>query len=422
MKISAIEIFLKNTIGLDPESVGHSTIRRAVHQRMHTLKLPSLQDYHDHFFLTAAEQAELVEAVLVPETSFFRHPESFTQLAECTRQRLESHPGKPVNLLSVPCASGEEPYSMAITLLEAGHSGQFAIDAIDISSQLLARAQTGLYTKNSFRSPFPRLQEKYFEQQNSQFVLKESVRQLVRFRQGNILQLSECAPPESYDIIFCRNLLIYFDQPTQLSVIHSLRHILAAEGFLFIGPAESNLLLTDGFVSTCATKTFCFKKASPKPKPKPAARPAPRSVTRTPLQPPAPPPARPSSPIKSAPRPAPAATPDLPDLEKAARLADQGQLPQAAKICENQLALDPTCVPALYLLGLIRDASGQSEAARACYKKVIYLQPDHYEALIHLALLCNKLGDPTAAKVLHERANRLKKKSGATRKLTNTSP
>jgi chemotaxis protein methyltransferase WspC len=98
------------------------------------------------------------------------------------------------------------------------------------------------------------------------------------------------------------------------------------------------------------------------------------------------------------------------DLEQASRLADEGRLREAADICEAHLRQEKTSVRARYLLGLVRDAAGELAAARDQYRQVLYLDPNHHEALMHLALVTAKLGDEAGARQLRERARRVEAK------------
>src|SRR5580692_10562799 len=142
MVLSDFEKLLQDTMGLDSASVGSATIESAVRLRMESLKYKKREDYWERVQVSDDELQELIEAVVVPETWFFRDQDAFTAL---TRQILEEwlpeHPTAGLRLLSVPCCTGEEPFSMVMALLDAGISrDRFKIDAVDISVRALARA------------------------------------------------------------------------------------------------------------------------------------------------------------------------------------------------------------------------------------------------------------------------------------------
>src|SRR5437016_6196544 len=148
-----IEQKLRRSIGLDPGSIGSGLIERAIRLRMKEHALERVEDYTRLIETHSAEWEKLLESVVVTETWFFRDGSPFHALAQLARdQWLPNHPTAPIHILSVPCSSGEEPYSIAMALLDAGiPSNRFHIDAVDLSTQALARARAGVYGKNSFR-------------------------------------------------------------------------------------------------------------------------------------------------------------------------------------------------------------------------------------------------------------------------------
>lgn len=150
MVLAAFENLLKQTMGLDATSIGSSAIERAVQERLSACHLKDPDSYWERVRSSETELQELVEAVVVPETWFFRNPEAFAALVRLVREEwLPSHPEGVLRLLSLPCSTGEEPNSIAMALLDAGFpANRFDIDAIDISARALARAQLGLYGRN----------------------------------------------------------------------------------------------------------------------------------------------------------------------------------------------------------------------------------------------------------------------------------
>jgi chemotaxis protein methyltransferase WspC len=166
MVLSAIATLLSKTIGLDPDTIGFNRIARAAQNRRVGCKLPDLKSYWARLQTSASELEEPIELLIVPETWFFRDGKPFDYLKTyVTSEWLRSPNRQTLQLLSVPSSTGEEPYSMAIALLEAGlHPKQFAIDAIDISPRSLAKAKRGVYTKNSFRGNAWTGRERYFQQ------------------------------------------------------------------------------------------------------------------------------------------------------------------------------------------------------------------------------------------------------------------
>src|ERR1700686_360801 len=214
---------LKETMGLDPASVGSSTIERAVRLRMAGAGIGRLEDYWQQVRSSKDELQELVEAVVVPETWFFRDREAFAVLVRlATEEWLPTHGTAALRALSVPCSTGEEPYSMVMALLEGGFSREWIqVDAVDISSRALARAKLGEYGPNSFRGEDLDFRTRYFRQTARGYSVAKWLSDMVTFRQGNLLSAELNFGQEPYDVIFCRNLLIYFDGPTQERIMRT---------------------------------------------------------------------------------------------------------------------------------------------------------------------------------------------------------
>mgnify|MGYP006195268617 CR=1 FL=1 len=399
--------FLKERIGLDVTSVGPAIIERAVRQRMQAQHKSTLEDYWITLNGSPKEQQALVEAVVVPETWFFRYPESFNALASLALERLVQLAGsRPLRLISLPCSSGEEPYSIAMTLLDAGLlPNQFHIDALDVSDKVLERARHGLYGRNSFRGDTLAFRDRFFQEQDSGgFLLDERVRKCVRLRTGNLLDSSLFAGEPSYDFIFCRNLLIYFDRPTQVRVLELLKRQLQEGGTLFIGPAEASLASQNGLQALGRQQTFAFRMAPAQPVISvPTRAPVSRSRPAVAIPMRAIQPSRP----RSASRALDTAVPNLQAVDvwsEVANLANAGRTDEARQRSEEHLQQNGPSAAAYYWLGLLCDAAGQGDQACAYYRKAIYLEPQHREALTHLAAHLEAQGDQTGALRLYRRA------------------
>src|ERR1700733_8174949 len=211
------ENLLKETMGLDSASVGSATIENSVRLRMYSLGCKQREEYWKRLHTSDDELQELIEAVVLPETWFFRDRDAFASLARLISEEwLPNHPTAVLRLLSGPCCTGEEPYSMVMALLDAGVSrDRFQIDAVDISVRALARARSGVYGMNSFRGDDLTFRDRYFERTPNGYCLPKSIREMVGFHYGNLLSSDFRAGSALYDIIFCRNVLIYFDRNTQ---------------------------------------------------------------------------------------------------------------------------------------------------------------------------------------------------------------
>ncbi len=408
MPLKAIKDLLRQTIGLNVSSVGASNFERAVRQRMKSL---GIQEVHAYSLKLrhADEMRELIDEVVVPETWFFRNPASFTALQQfAVGRRAGRANGRKLMVLSMPCSTGEEPYTIAMALDQAGlQPNEYQIDAFDISQRLLTKAKRGVYGRNSFRNKENEFRDRYFDLVGGIYVLNDTLRNAVNFQQGNLLDKHFGIGGQLYDVIFCRNLLIYFDRDTQNLAMWKFHNMLADDGLLLLGHAETPDFLRGNFTRSEYARSFSHHKvvhgaASVK------AGGAPSAKTKTTA--PFPSYAKPrlefleTVDLKSA---APLPQTDAAILRDAARLANRGELREAGALCENYLREHTTSAQAYYLLGLVREAEGKHQLVGELFKKAVYLDPNHYEAMIHLALHLVRYGDADSARSLQQRAQRV---------------
>jgi chemotaxis protein methyltransferase WspC len=409
-----IEELLKRTMGLDPASIGSAAIARAVHQRLSACDLHDTRDYWKHLRSSETELQELIDVVVVPETWFFRDREAFAALARiaCT-EWLPTHQSGVLRLLSLPCSTGEEPYTMALALGEAGFpADRFRIDAIDISARALEHARGALYGRNSFRGHDLAFRDRHFTPTTSGYQLADSIRRHVHFRHGNLFSSGFLRDADPYDAIFCRNVLIYFDSATQDRAVTVLARLLTTSGLLFVGAAETNLLLSHGFVSAKIPLACAFRRPGTADEPKTSL---PHAVDHPPRRRARSQAAAVRVAVRASVKPATALavpsvvspTADGDPIIEAARLADQGRLGEAAELCEQHLRQHGPSADVFHLMGLLGDAAGHHAEAGSYYRKALYLDPTHYQALVHLACVLEKQGDATAARVFRDRARRV---------------
>ncbi|MDH0520140.1 protein-glutamate O-methyltransferase CheR, partial [Achromobacter xylosoxidans] len=244
MLVDDFSAVLKRKMGLDSGSIGAAAVERAVRHRMQSVGSDDEHDYLMRLQTSPAEMQQLIEAVIVPETWFFRYPESQAAMAALARERLFA-PGaetRQLRVLSVPCSSGEEPYSIAMALLDAGVPAErFLVDAVDISERMVAFARRACYGRNSFRGESLSYRDRYFTETADGHQLTEHVTARVRLLAGNLFDPALLPNAAPYDFVFCRNLLIYFDAPTQERAVTVLRRFARHDGILFVGPAETSL-------------------------------------------------------------------------------------------------------------------------------------------------------------------------------------
>ena len=399
------QALLRRATGL---SVSKAVAERAVGQRMEQTGFSDSAAYLQA--LTPAEMTQLIELVVVPESWLFRDPQAFYATVELVQERWAR--GRATRILSIPCAGGEEPYSMAMALRDGAVPKQaFSIDAYDLSPGCIERAQAGVYGRNAFRAQDVAFRERYFKHvADDAYRIIDALREQVTFRQGNLLQFDTATCSRHYDVIFCRNLLIYFDKPTTRAAIANLSALLADDGMLLAGYAEVPSFCQNGFAPLQFRQAFALKKEATPPAAviQVAALPPTRALRSVPPAP-RPAPARAAPAPAARPRPVPVQAPQPPAdlLAEARRLADRGQLREAGEKCHAHLARVPEAAEAYFMLGMINELAGKMDLADDYWRRCIYLQPDHYEALCHLSLLAERNGNHTAAAAMKARAARI---------------
>ncbi len=415
-----IEAILQKTMGLKVSTIGKATLDRAIDRRINALSLAGEGAYLAHLKTSALELNELIEEVIIPETWFFRDRQPFDLLNSQIRTWKRSKKKLFLRLLSAPCSSCEEPFSLVIALLDAGWpANKFQVMALDISGRSLARAQKGEYTGNSFRDAKLDFRDRYFEKIGNKYILKKEPRDKVQFLQGNLLNHAFMASLGLFDVIFCKNVLIYLDNQARKRALKTLADLLVFDGIIFVGHAETTILKESGFIPLAHSHAFAFRKPTTGPQPLPVPPREPAEPAAAPL-PPDPgkkaPRRRKASPLRAvagnAKTPAkPAARTAVPDLDVARKHADQGHLKEAQTICEAYLKTRGPSARALFLLGVIHNAAGRYQKAAQMLRKVLYLEPDHLEALVLLALQAERSGNLADARAFRRRIARLEKES-----------
>ncbi|GGF35323.1 chemotaxis protein CheR [Aliidongia dinghuensis] len=194
---------------------------------------------------------DVVEAMTTNESFFFRDIKPFDQFKQVVLPYLLQSRAqtRTIKIWSAACSSGQEPYTLAMMLKEERQKligWNIDILATDLSTEILAKAQAGLYSQFEVQRGLPiQLLVKYFKQAGDRWQIDSSIREMVRYRPFNLLD--DLAGLGQFDVIFCRNVLIYFDQPTKQMVLERMAKQLASDGFLYLGGAETVVGITDKF-------------------------------------------------------------------------------------------------------------------------------------------------------------------------------
>lgn len=356
--------------------------------------------------ITAGSEAlrALLETLVVPETWFFRDPVAFEMATQHVQEKLNSG-AKLVRILSLPCSTGEEPYSMAMALREADIApANVVIEAIDISAVALSKARHAIFPKNAFRSNDLSFRQRYFTCSQGDWHLQPAIAETVQFRQANLLTLVATELDGRFDVILCRNLLIYFDDATQQQAAARLQCLLADDGILLSGHAETMVFCQRYFESAGQLAACVLRKKSISTSRTAFTTGARQTRLRSPASVPGPGPAAAPVPVIPAPRIKPAAPAD--PLAQARLLADRGDLPMARARLQELLSQQPALAEAHFLMGLITEQQHDDAAADRHWQRALYLDPDHYQALCNLVLLARRRNDGNAD-LLQQRAARV---------------
>jgi chemotaxis protein methyltransferase CheR len=234
--------------------------------RLALLGLRDFADYHRFLRLDPRGPAELLDAaelLTTNETYFCREPEQLAVLQrEIVPELVRERGGaRRLRFLSAGCATGEEVYTVAALLLDSGHleGWDLAVHGVDLSRRCLARARTGAYAEQAFRSPEGQALRRWFHLREGRWVADEPLRRLARFGVANLLQ-DEGLPVEPVDVILCRNVLLYFDPPARRRVLRHLHARLREGGWLLLGHAESLLQLSADFEAVRLGEELVFRK------------------------------------------------------------------------------------------------------------------------------------------------------------------
>ena len=410
------EAFLEQWIGLDSQTVGSGAIARAVKIRMNACGEPEEGAFLARISRDAEERERFIDEVVVPESWFFRDQQIFDYLRQHAIALAQRAYPAPLRVLSVPCAAGEEPYSVAIAFLEAGLSpDQFRIDATDVSRASLRRAAAATYSANAFRAADVSFRDRWFRGRDAAAELDEAVRKQVHFSWGNLLDQSFAADREPYDIIFCRNLLIYLTADARSRAEQALDRLLAPDGILVLGAAEPPILKRS-WRPVASHAVFALRRGTATTERLPATLPPapPAASAGAGVRPSSvPPPPRPSD-RSPADEPIESRRPAVDDvLREAGSLANAGRHAEALALCSRCQQTAGPSARVFFLMGMLHRAVGELERAEACLHKTLYLDANHDEAFLSLAIIASQRGDDRMAEQYRRSATRVLARKGA---------
>jgi chemotaxis protein methyltransferase CheR len=234
--------------------------------RVTSLGLATFDEYYHYLRFNPGRREELrkmVSHLTNNETYFFRETKQLEVFAEKVLPAARDKRKGTVRILSAGCSTGEEPYTLSILAQEKlGLLPGVKLEIIgaDVDDKVLEKARAAQYFKNSFRATDPLMIHRYFQNQGEAKVVRESVRKPVQFVWGNLVDEGSLRALGKFDIIFCRNVLIYFQDETIRRVIENLSHLLEDDGTLFLGHSESLVRITDSFEAERHAGAVVYRK------------------------------------------------------------------------------------------------------------------------------------------------------------------
>lgn len=420
MNLDPVLDVLRRRTGLDPVLLGDQAVHTAITTRLSTQGLDPAS-YALRLGSQPEEFARLIEDIVVPETWFLRGGSLFASLAAHIAAVTRTT-GVPFRVLSLPCSTGEEPYSLALALAESGlPATSCRIDGIDLSSRAIAAARRGIYSELSFRQLSPALRSRYFRTVGEGWEIDPDLRQRVRYQTGNLLDPGLLVPGKPYDLVLCRNLFIYLTPAARRQGVEALVQLVAPGGLLALGHAEALPVEEKRFERTLLEGHLLYRK---KTLTAPAAlSPGDRAAGSMPVtrsrsvssrvepdkrRGPPPPPLPSPSPVPQSggeKPPPPAVIEEL--LPRARILADLGQYDEAVALVRQAQQRSAPSAELYTLLGMIHQARHDHAEAGRCFRQALYLEPDHKEAIVHLMLLYQLQGAAPRVAALRRHLERL---------------
>ncbi len=419
-QLATLAALLKERVGLHIRQDGHPALKIALGARFDELKetVKSAARYLDVLQSPQGDEElrKLLPLVTVGKTSFFRDERQFRALEALVPGLLgrARGGGRPVAVWSAGCATGEEPYSIAMTMAEAGADPTHVeLVATDVNPEAVTFAAHGAYDSRRVRDVPAPLLARHFDRDGDRYRVRPSLRRLIAaIRPHNLVSAVFPRPVDGgWDVIFCRNVIIYFDTPTTQQVLTQFHNALAPGGYLFLGYSESLFRLFEGFELTEVAGAFLYRRPETAVRPTPPSH-RPRAV---PLSPPPvhhldvrPPRSRRAEgggrraePVSRRGETPPEGSPPLAPqefLDGAIALFAEGRFGAARELLERLLEIRGEDLAVRLTLANLYGILRQPDRARECYSSALQIEPLSAEAHLFFGihLLSQAQTDPAA--------------------------
>ena len=339
------------------------------------------------------EWSRLLAHVTVKESFLFRHPQQLAALATTVVPRLTAARAarRTFAVWSAGCARGEEPATLAIVLAECRELAgwDWRILATDVDEEALAAAAAGRFGERAVSAVPPELLARHLARTGGAWELSPELAHRIRYRALNLVEEPLELPPGSFDLVFMRNVLIYFRPETQRRVAAAVAGALAPDGYLFLGPAETLWQLSGGLDAVDLVECFCYRHAEPGARGRESGA---RDAGAPPASPaPAPPAAGPGRAIGAL-RPPPGLIGTRERITLAARHLAEGRREAAAGLVDQALLADPSDAGVHALEGLAHALSARWQTAVASYRAALFLDARLFQVRLLLADALRRLG------------------------------
>jgi len=244
-------------------------LEKRLARRLDLHQLPGFKEYY-HFLKYSRgreqELSDIMDVLTTNETYFFREEFQLNafvgEILPDLKAVKEKRGDRTIRIWSAGCSTGEEPYTIAMLIMETGAFKDWKVEIVgtDISHRVLQHARKGVYGKSSFRTTSPERVNRFFQQQDGLYRIKDEVRGLVTISHLNLLDENRMILLGKMDVIFCRNVIIYFDQVAKRMVVESFYRVLREGGYLLLGHAESLLNTTTAFALKHLKSDMVYQK------------------------------------------------------------------------------------------------------------------------------------------------------------------
>lgn len=269
-ELRLIKEFITEVFGLLVDKNNEDVFTKKLLPRLEALSLKTFADYYAYLKFSPRckdEHKRLISLITNNETYFFREDSQLRVLAEVVLPALKEIKLKcgerKLRIVSAGCSSGEEVYTLAMLVIESGcflWDWDIEVQGVDIDPQIIERAKSGIYMGRAFQTTPDHYLERYFRKCDEGLKVKEILSKITSFTEGNLLQLDQIIEKQTVDVVFCRNVLIYFDDESIKRGVHGFANVLRPDGHLFLGHSESLSRITSHYIPMRFPGAIIYKK------------------------------------------------------------------------------------------------------------------------------------------------------------------